>query len=140
MRWRQPPSLPAFVAYLLASLLLGECYPLSRYPMYALSGYEQGTALVFLADGEPVPDLSGFVAFAGFEPDALRYPERHAASQEYLLDAVRHQITVRSVEAPPSGAPVRLEIGYQLAEATDEGPRVVAPFIPLAEGRAWSRD
>lgn len=137
---RLPPALPAFAAYLAAALLLGECYPLSRYPMYAQRGYDQGSALVFLADGQPVTDLRRYHAFADFDPEDLRFPPHHGSGAEYLLDAVRHEVATRSRVPPPDDPSVDLQIGYAVARATPDGPQIVEPFVPLARGRAWSSD
>lgn len=131
-------AVPAFGLYLLGALLVGEVYPFSRYTMYAISGYDRGTALVFLADGQPVGDLRRFRAFADFDTDRLQYPPGQPGSQEYLLDAVRHQVRARTADRPPEEPSVHLQIGFQVAEPSPQGPRVVEPFVLLAEGRAWS--
>lgn len=132
-------AVAAFLLYFCSALVLGECYPLSRYGMYATSGYDRGTALVFLADGQPVDDLRDYRAFADFDPDALRYPPHHPSSQEYLLDAARHQVATHSPDQPPDGPAVDLQIGFRLAEVGPEGLEIVEPFVLLDEGQAWPR-
>ncbi len=133
-------ALAAFLVYGVASLLVGEVFPFSQYRMYAISEYPRGTALVFLADGEPIPRIDDFVAIDGISPEQLVYPDSIQSSQEYLLDSVRHAVTVRSSALPPSSPSVRLQIGYSIAESTPDGFRILSPFEPLAEGRAWLTD
>jgi hypothetical protein len=134
------PAWLAFLVYGGISLGVGECFPFSQYRMYAVPDYDRGTALVFLEDGEVVPDIQRYAAFADIDPEALRYPPGQRGSQEYLLDAVRHRVRVRSPQAPPEGAPVQLRIGYAVARSTEDGIELLEPFVLLAEGRAWRAD
>ena len=136
---RIPPAAGAFLAYLAGALLVGECAPFSRFPMYALADYPQGGVLVVRADGQEQASLRDFVAFEGIDASALRYPPGYHFSSEYLLDALRHHVQVHPASGAPATTPVRLEIGLRVAEPSPEGPVIVHDFLPMAEGRAWSR-
>ena len=133
------PAAAAFATYYLISLLVGEVYPFSRYEMYSGAGSFRGAVIVCRSGGSEV-SLGNYDRFAGFDPGALAYPPGEHFGSEYKLDEVRHTLEthrVRGAEPPNS---VHLEIGIRIVEATDEGLRVVAAFVPMAEGRAWSSD
>lgn len=136
-RHRLMPAWVAFGLYFGLSLAIGDVFPFSQYRMYAVPNYDKGVALVFIEDGAVVPDLDRYSAFSDFDPSALQYPDGVRSSQEYLLDAVRHRVIVRTTTSPPPWEPVHLQIGYAVAESTAEGIQVLEPFVLLTEGRAW---
>lgn len=135
-RWR--PTLPAtagFLAYLVLASVVGEVWPLSRYPMYAHQTAE-GAIPLMLVDGEPAPP-EDFEAFHGCGPGDVRIPRGTPSRMGWRMDEVQRWLASHRGEGPGD---VRVRFGHATLAITLEGPRLADDFVLLCEGTARRRE
>jgi hypothetical protein len=132
------PAPIAFAAYVATAVLVGDCWPIARFDMYAdLRGYDESAVIVFRADGRPVE----IEQYEDFTDDTLAHapdPRGVRYTMGWRLDETRRWVLTH--KAPPGTAPgpVNVQVGY-VTVRIDGGPHQVGDFVVLAEGRAWPR-
>lgn len=129
-----PPraALLAFVVWLTGGLLLGECWPFSRYSMYAdIADREQGALPLFWANGQPA-EPEQFSSFYGVDPSAFNGPEGIPTTFDYLTRPRAQWVSTHPAAHP---GPVRIEVGWELVKMGPHGLER-SPMI-LSTGSAW---
>lgn len=121
----------AFAVYMVLGTVIGETWPLSRYPMYAdlTSG---GAIPLFLADGKPVfPEE--LVDIQGCAPEQIRIPDGIQGNVGWRMDEIRRWVASHGSDAT---GPVRLQVGLTRVVATPDGPQTSDEFLELCAGTA----
>lgn len=124
-------ALVVFAGWLIAALVVGERYPLSRFAMYAEMPAGPTAVPVFQADGVDA-DPADFLDYTGFDGTLAAPPAPCALG--WKMDALKAAIERR--RGGEVGA-VEVALGYRVYAPGGSGPVVATPFLPVANGRAW---
>ena len=126
------PAYITFILYLGACLVGGECFPFSRFTMYAdISPHDRGALPVFFADGLPA-NPTDFHAFYGIDPQKFQAPEGVACSLGYLLQERAAWVA----EHPATAAgPIHITAGFDQISLVDGV--IIHDVLITVEGSAW---
>jgi len=134
VRWPRTCSRPALVsllAYGLLAVVVGEVWPLSRFPMYAHLPVTGAVPVVEVEGAWVVPE--DLTAFHGCSGPQIRIPSGVPHRVGWRLDEIARWVKAHSATSP---GPVQVRFGYRVVQVTDQGPRLDDNFVELCAGTA----
>ena len=125
------PALASFLVYSALAVMIGECWPLSRYPMYAEVPAD-GAIPALQVDGEwVIPE--DLVGFHGCDEASLRTPPGVPHRAGWRQDEIGHWVTAHTAKVPGE---VEVVFGYRILSGTAEGPVLREGFTETCRGTA----